>query len=98
MADIAKELLPSTRPTSLYRVSSKNERLNDTKARAPPTLVYLLFLLKVEDNRAILLRANVRDIFLYYTIFFIILSSRGTMKLNIVCMCLSFGWSFILNF
>ena len=44
---------------SVYR-SSKNERLNDAKTRAPPTMVHLVFLLKVNDERATRLRGNVR--------------------------------------
>ena len=44
---------------SVYR-SSKNERLNDAKTCAPPTTVHLVFLLKVNDERATRLRGNVR--------------------------------------
>ena len=47
---------------SMYR-SSKNERLNDAKTRAPPTSVFLLFLFKRGDDRASRLRANVRKEF-----------------------------------
>ena len=43
----------------VYR-SSKNERLNNAKTRAPPTTVHLVFLLKVNDERAIRLRGNMR--------------------------------------
>ena len=46
----------------MYR-SSKNERLNDAKTRAPPASVFLLFLFKRGDDRASRLRANVRKEF-----------------------------------
>ena len=57
---------------SVYR-SSKNERLNDAKTRAPPALVFLLFLLKRGDDCASQLRPNVKKEFsvsldvLYYS-------------------------------
>ena len=44
---------------SVYR-ASRNERLNDTKTRAPPAAVYLLFLLKRGDDCASRLRQNVK--------------------------------------
>ena len=44
---------------SVYR-SSKNERLNDVKTRAPPTTIHLVFLLKMNDERATKLRGNMR--------------------------------------
>ena len=59
---------------SVYR-ASKNERLDNTKTRAPPTLVHLLFLFKRGDDRASYLRQNVRREFTipsdvpYYTDF-----------------------------
>ena len=56
----AKQWLPAYDVVhSVYR-SSKNERLNDTKTRAPSTTVHLVFLLKVNDERATRLRGNVR--------------------------------------
>ena len=47
---------------SVYH-ASKNERLDDAKTRAPPTLVHLLFLFKRGDDRASCLRQNVRKKF-----------------------------------
>ena len=47
---------------SVYR-SSKNERLNDAKTRAPPAFVYLLFFFKRGDDCASRLRQNVRKEF-----------------------------------
>ena len=46
----------------MYR-ASKNERLDDTKTRAPPALVHLLFLFKRGDDHASCLRQNVRKEF-----------------------------------
>ena len=53
---------------SIYR-SSKNEHLDDTKTRAPPASVFLLFLLKRGDNRASRLCPNVRKEFLVPVMF-----------------------------
>ena len=47
---------------SVYR-SSKNERLDDAKTRAPSALVHLLFLFKCGDDRASRLHQNVRKEF-----------------------------------
>ena len=56
----AKQWLPAYDVVhSVYR-SSKNERLNDAKNRAPLTTVHLVFLLKVYNERATRLRGNVR--------------------------------------
>ena len=44
---------------SVYR-SSCNERLNDAKTCAPPTAMYLLFLLKRGDDRPSRLRQNMK--------------------------------------
>ena len=62
-AEFVKRWLPDFESMhSMYR-SSKNERLDDAKTRAPPTSVFLLFLFKHEDDRASRLRANVRKEF-----------------------------------
>ena len=47
---------------SIYH-SSKNERLNYAKTRAPPASVHLLFLFKRGDDRASCLHQNVRKEF-----------------------------------
>ena len=47
---------------SVYR-SAKNKHLDDTKTRALPALVFLLFLLKRRDDRASQLCPNVRKEF-----------------------------------
>ena len=55
-----KRFMPEYESTySVYR-SSRNERLNDAKTRAPPAAVYLLFLLKRGNERASRLRKNVK--------------------------------------
>ena len=52
LADFVKRFMLEYESTySVYR-SLCNERLNDAKTRAPPTVVYLLFLLKLGDDRA----------------------------------------------
>ena len=62
-ADFIKRFLPKYEMMhSVYR-SSKNERLDDAKTRAPPASVFLLFLFKREDDRASRLCANVRKEF-----------------------------------
>ena len=48
---------------SVYR-SSKNERLNDAKTRAPPASVHLLFLFERGDDRASRLCQNVTKEFI----------------------------------
>ena len=55
-----KRFMPEYESTySVYR-SSRNERLNDVKTRAPPAAVYILFLLKHGDDRASCLWQNVK--------------------------------------
>ena len=70
---VVKQLLPEYDVVPSVYISSKNERLYDAKTRAPPSSVYLLFLLKLEDSRADSVRQNVRPLFtvpnniLYYS-------------------------------
>ena len=60
LADFMKRFMPEYESTySMYR-SSRNERLNDAKTRAPPTAVYLLFLLRCGNDRVSRLRQNVK--------------------------------------
>ena len=60
LVDFVKRFIPEYETTySVYR-ASRNERLNDTKTRAPPAAVYLLFLLKCGDDRASRLWQNVK--------------------------------------
>ena len=62
-AEFVKRWLPDFETMhSMYQLS-KNERLNDTKTRAPPASVFLLFFFKHGDDRASRLRANVRKEF-----------------------------------
>ena len=62
-AEFVKRWLPDFESMhSMYR-SSKNERLNDAKTRAPPASVFLLFLFKRGDDCTSHLRANVRKEF-----------------------------------
>ena len=59
-ADFVKQFMLEYESTySVYR-ASRNERLNDAKTRAPPAVVYLLFLLRRGDDRASRLRQNVK--------------------------------------
>ena len=70
---VVKQILPEYDTIHSIYTSSKNERLYDSKTRAPPSSVYLLFLFKLEDSRADSLRQNVRPLFnvpsdvLYYS-------------------------------
>ena len=50
-ADFVKWIMPEYEFTYFVYRSSRNERLNDAKTRAPPAAVYLLFLLKRGDDR-----------------------------------------------
>ena len=59
-ADFVKRFMPEYESTYSVYHSSRNERLNDAKTRAPPAVVYLLFLLKHGDDRASRLRQNVK--------------------------------------
>ena len=51
-ADFVKQFMPEYESTYFVYRASCNERLNDAKTRAPPTAVYLLFVLKRGDDRA----------------------------------------------
>ena len=59
-ADFVKRFMPEYESTYFVYCSLRNERLNDTKTRAPPAAVYLLFLLKRGDDCASRLRQNVK--------------------------------------
>ena len=61
--EFVKRWLPDFESMHSMYLSSKNERLNDAKTRAPPTSVFLLFLFKRGDDRASRLCANVRKEF-----------------------------------
>ena len=52
--------MPEYESTYSVYCSSRNERLNDAKTRAPPMAVYLLFLPKRGDDSASRLRQNVK--------------------------------------
>ena len=61
--EFVKQWLPDFESMhSMYR-SSKNERLDDAKTRAPPVSVFMLFLFKHGDDLTSRLCANVRKEF-----------------------------------
>ena len=55
-ANFVKRFMQEYESTYSMYHSSRNEHLNDTKTRASPAIVYLLFLLKRGDDRASRLR------------------------------------------
>ena len=62
-AEFMKQWLPDFELMHTMYQSSKNERLDDAKTRAPLASVYLLFLFKCRDDRSSRLCANVRKEF-----------------------------------